>query len=189
MKFLLHFVMAVISVTLVSGTSIPLGGGKAIAVHFDQKEVDQSKYIAIAMPLVSGYYKLIVLEQISLNHACWKETGSEPTVVDPLLVKFNFTRLCRRYMDSNGFSIRVAGEDLAMKYSPRLEQQKGEIVLVGRSSAGPMMLIGRTRGIANGFLKLVLEPGWRFSRRVFKGKTLGHVYFMNDSIPLPLLPS
>jgi hypothetical protein len=28
-----------------------------------------------------------------------------------------------------------------------------------------------------GFMKIILEPGWRFSRRTFEGKSLGHFYF------------
>jgi hypothetical protein len=28
-----------------------------------------------------------------------------------------------------------------------------------------------------GFMKIILEPGWRFSRRTFQGKSLGHFYF------------
>lgn len=181
MKYLLCSGIVTLSMALLSSAAIPFWGDKANAAQFGQKEVDQSKYIAVAMPLTSGHYKLLILEQISPKRPCWKENGSAPTIVDPLLVSFNFTGICGRNIDSNGYSIRVANQDLVMQYNLGLEQLNGEIVLVGRSGAGSMMLIGRTRGMADGFLKILLEPGWQFSRRVFKSKTLGHVYFSNDS--------
>lgn len=187
MKYLLRISLAAITAGVLGaayvGTAISLGGGEAIAAQFGQKEVEQSKYIAVAMPLASGYYKLLVLEQISPKRACWKENGSAPTVIDPLLVTFDFTGICGRSTDSNGYSIRVAGEDLVIRYSLTIERRGDELVLIGRArdGSGPPMLIARTQGFAEGFQKFILEPGWRFSRRAFGSKTLGHIYFTNDS--------
>jgi Protein of unknown function (DUF3747) len=166
-----------------AGIEVPFWGGKAIAAQFEQKEVEQTKYIAVAMPLASGHFKLIVLHQASEVRPCWREQGVAPVVVDPLLVTFDFTGICGRSTDSNGYSIRVAGEDLVIRYSLTIEGRGNELVLIGRArdGSGPPMLIARTQGRAEGFQKLILEPGWRFSRRTYGGKTLGHIYFTNDS--------
>ncbi len=178
MKYLLRLGIAVASVAILGG-SYPK---TAIAAQFEQKEIDdQSKYIALAMPLASGHYKLLVLQQVSKARPCWSESGSAPVVVDPLLVNFDFTGICSRNADSNGYSIRVGGEDLGLQYRLAIEHQSNELLLVGQSAGGPRMVIARTHGLAQGFQKLELEPGWRFSRRAFKGKLLGHVYFTNDS--------
>jgi hypothetical protein len=141
----------------------------------------------MAMPLEGGYYKLLVIEQITDKRACWSENGANPTLVEPLLVTFDFTGICGRSTDSNGYSIRVGGEDMGLAYSLRIERGNGELLLVGvspRQSSAPKMIIARTRGMAPGFQKFILEPGWRFTRRVFNTKTLGHVYFTNESYAL-----
>jgi Protein of unknown function (DUF3747) len=200
MKYLLRLGIAVASVAVLGGAFTKI----AIAAQFEQKEIDdQSKYIALAMPLASGHYKLLVLQQVSKARPCWSESGNAPVVVDPLLVNFDFTGICSRNADSNGYSIRVGGEDLGLKYRLAIEHQGSELLLIGQAAGGPTMVIARTHGMADGFQKFVMEPGWRFSRRAFKGKILGHVYFTNDSysaatngsmassgsIPAPVAPS
>jgi Protein of unknown function (DUF3747) len=177
MKYLLRLGIIVASAAILGGAYPKT----AIAAQFQQQEIDQSKYIALAMPLASGHYKLLVLQQVSKARPCWSESGTAPVVVDPLLVNFDFTGICSRNADSNGYSIRVGGEDLGLKYSLAIEHQDSELLLVGRAAGGPPMVIARTHGMANGFQKFVLEPGWRFARRAFNGKLLGHVYFTNDS--------
>ncbi len=178
MKYLLRLGVATVAAAVLGGAQVKT----AIAAQFQQQEIDQSKYIALAMPLASGHYKLLVLQQISTARQCWSESGTAPTVVDPLLVNFDFTGICSRSADSNGYSIRVAGEDMALKYSLSIEHQGNELLLVGRTAGAPPMVIARTYGMADGFQKFVMEPGWRFARRAFNGKTLGHVYFTNDSV-------
>ncbi len=150
---------------------------------FTQTEVDQSKYVVMAVPIARGGYRLLVVEQIKDTRPCWSESGTDPVVVDPLLTTFDFTGICGRATDSNGYSIRVAQQDLGLQYSLRIEQGNGELLLVGSSNqGGPRMVIGRTYGMAEGqFLKFVLAPGWRLTRRTYEGRVLGHVYFTNDS--------
>jgi Protein of unknown function (DUF3747) len=178
MKYLLRLGVATVAAAVLGGAQVTA----AIAAQFQQQEIDQSKYIALAMPLASGHYKLLVLQQVSTARQCWSESGTAPIVVDPLLVNFDFTGICSRSADSNGYSIRVAGEDMALKYSLSIEHQGSELLLVGRAAGAPPMVIARTQGMADGFQKFILEPGWRFARRAFNGKTLGHVYFTNDSV-------
>jgi hypothetical protein len=56
-----------------------------IAATFSQEEVEQNKFVAIAAPLESGEYQLLILEQQSDKQACWSESGTNPVVVEPLL--------------------------------------------------------------------------------------------------------
>lgn len=155
----------------------------AIATMFGEKEVDQNKFIAIAAPVGSTSHKLLILEQISDDRACWSEFGSEPTQVDPLLVNFDFTGICGRSTDSNGYSIRVDGEDLALRYSLRIVQKDDDLVLVGAPNDDelPELEIGRANGVTNDFAKIYLNEGWQFAKRTFNDTTLGHVYLTYDS--------
>lgn len=159
----------------------------AQAYTFGQEEVDQSKFIAIAVPFAEGkQYNLIILEQISSTQACWEEKVDQPGVIDPLLLQFDFTGICGRSTDSNGYSIRQGGQDYAMDYRLSVVKQNGNLVLMGypsRNPGAPKLKIGETQSLTDGFLKIQLEPGWRFSKRSYNGKTLGHIYFTHDQVP------
>lgn len=156
-------------------------GTQAIASVFGQQSVDQSRFIAVAQSFSGGVAPpLLIIEQVSNARQCWSESGSNPVRVDPLLVNFDFTGICGRSTDSNGYSIRVGGEDIGMQYSLRIVQRNGDLVLLGVNTFERReMEIGRTNGIANGFNKIVLNPGWQFAKRTFNGQTLGHVYLTN----------
>jgi N-acetylmuramoyl-L-alanine amidase len=156
------------------------------AVTFGQAEVQQSNFVAVAVPHASGYYTLLVLEQRTEKKPCWRESGSGPTRIDPLLLNFNFTGICGRSTDSNGYSIRAAGQDLSMKYQLSLQKKKNDVLLLGmpaQSGKGKAIELGRTHGIRSGFLKINLNNGWRFTKRTYSGKSLGHVYFSRDTTP------
>jgi N-acetylmuramoyl-L-alanine amidase len=160
-------------------------------VLFGQKEVDQTKFIAISVPIARGKSQnLMILEQVSNQRACWQETGGTPATVDPLLLKFNFTGICGRATDSNGYSIRLAGKDVGMQYTLSLQKVNGDMVLVGTNRRNPFaqrLVIGHTGGITDGIMKINLEPGWRMTKRTYNGQTLGHIYFTNDSSELAKL--
>ncbi|HIK57378.1 MAG TPA: DUF3747 domain-containing protein [Synechococcales cyanobacterium M55_K2018_004] len=153
----------------------------ASATLFDQAEVDQSRFVAIASPVAGGsLYRLIILEQISNSRACWRESGN---VVEPLLLSFDFTGICGRNPDSNGYSVRVAGQDLGLQYSLRIRRSGSNLVLYAEPmnrSRGPALEIGRASTIADGPVRVNLNPGWRFTKRVFNGQQLGHIYLTND---------
>lgn len=153
------------------------------AATFEQKEVDQSKFIAVASPYGNQAHQLLILEQVSSTRPCWQETGVNNAQVDPLLLKFDFTGICSRSTDSNGYSIRLAGQDLGLKYNLRVVKRNGELVLLGvpnRDPKAPTIEIGRSQ-LNSGFAKIVLNPGWRLTKRVYNGKALGHVYLTNDT--------
>ena len=163
------------------------------AATFDTQEVTASNFIAVAAPYGNNQHQLLIIEQISNKRPCWSESGSNPVTVDPLLLKFDFTGICGRSTDSNGYSIRMAGQDMGLDYLLRVVERDGDLVLVGShrvNRAIPDIEIGRAKGMTEGFEKIVLNPGWRFTRRTYQGKALGHIYITSDSaIPPVTQPS
>jgi Protein of unknown function (DUF3747) len=155
----------------------------AAANQFEQMEVIQEDLIAIAAPVgQTAKHQLLILEQIADDRLCWTESGFNPVVVDPLLLQFDFTGICGRSTDSNGYSMRMGGQDWGLNYDLRIAQRDLELVLVGVPirGGGAHVEIGRTNGTASGFVKITLNPGWRFTKRTYQGQTLGHVYLTND---------
>ncbi|KKI98328.1 DUF3747 domain-containing protein [Prochlorothrix hollandica] len=170
---------------LVAGLSLLAVAKTAVAQTFGQQEIaQQNRLVPVAAPVDGGKsHKLVIFEQISDTRACWGESGSNPTIIDPLLLGFDFTGICSRSVDSNGYSIRMAGEDLGLIYSLAVVHNNGDIVLVGKNPinrSAPVVEIGRAYGMSNGYAKLNLYPGWRFTRRTYEGKPLGHIYVTND---------
>ncbi|MGB7416273.1 MAG: DUF3747 domain-containing protein, partial [Thermosynechococcaceae cyanobacterium] len=168
----------------------------AVAATFGQTEVSQNQFVIVAVPRQDDYYSLLLIEQISSSKKCWQESGSSPTVIDPLLLKFDFSGICGRSTDSNGYSIRQKGQDMALKYRLTVQKRSDEVVLLGVPSAGQSggsVEIGRTQGLEPGFLKIQLNRGWRLTKRTYQGKTLGHVYLTTDqpfeSLPIASRPS
>ncbi|MEG4812502.1 DUF3747 domain-containing protein [Microcoleus sp. F8-D3] len=178
----------VLTVAALAGSAIlTLGAiGSAKAFTFDETEINQDRVIVIAQPRPFGGYQLLIVEQVSDKRQCWSESGSNPVKVDPLLVTFDFTGICGRATDSNGFSIRMAGTDLALKYTLTLESVDGNVLLIGTpvDYQGKSVIIGRTNGDVNEFMKITLDPAWRLSKRAYQGRTLGHFYFTTNQ-PAP----
>ena len=179
MKRAFQRTFAALAMTVLSTVNV---ASEAVAFEFGQKEVEQERFVAIAVPRAYGH-SLIVLQQISNTTPCWSESGNNPIEVDPLLLNFDFTGICGRATDSNGYSVRMGGEDLALSHSLSVRGVGDEILLVATSRDNPYnepIVIGRTNGMSNGFVKIVLEPGWRFAKRTYQDKTLGHIYFTHD---------
>ncbi len=185
-KFALPKPLTALTIALLTTfTPISLNLVKAQAL-FGQEEVTQSSFMAIASPGGRGY-SLLLLEQLPSGRPCWRESGSTPVVVEPLLLNYDdFSRDCRRGTDGNAYSIRIDGQDFS-EYVLRFVEREGELVLVGTHRTDRTkepVDIGRTRGLSatgNDFLKIFLDPGWRFTRRTFEGKVLGHIYLTGDT--------
>jgi hypothetical protein len=153
------------------------------AFTFGQQEIDQKQIIAIARPYGDNQYDLLILQQIPGKQQCWSESGSNPVIVEPLLLNFDFTGICERSTDSNGYSIRIDGQDYGLDYLLRIVQRNGELVLVGThrtDSRQPEIVVGRTHGLGAGFLKISLLPGWQFTKRTYEGQVLSHVYLTGE---------
>ncbi|MGD2179554.1 DUF3747 domain-containing protein [Lusitaniella coriacea] len=169
----------------------------AIASLFGTIEIEQNRLIALASPFGRdrGHYQLLILEQLSNARPCWREFGSNPVRVEPLLLNFDFTGICDRATNGNNYSIRIGGEDLGGRYLLSIVRRGNDLVLIGSSLLEPNtppIEIGRTNGIIDGYQKIVLNPGWRFTQRTYRGKTLHHIYLTGDTTVVdapPTLPT
>mgnify|MGYP003564358719 CR=1 FL=1 len=160
------------------------------AQTFGAEDVPQEDYVAVAAPFGDNNYQLLIIEQKSDDRACWSESGSNPVVVDPLLIDFDFTGICGRATDSNGYSIRVDDQDYGLDYLLQVVKRDGELLLVGspRNSQDEEIVVGRTNGVSEGYLKIQLEPGWNFAKRTYENRVLGHIYLTKttgDVIDVP----
>lgn len=158
-------------------------GKKSIALNFDNAQLNQNQVIAIAQPSARGSYSLIIIEQISNQRPCWQEAGNNPITVVPLLLQFDFTGICERSTDSNGYSIRMGGQDMADQYRLQIIKVGNNLKLFGipfKDRSLPRLEIGQTNGISNDLSKIILNQGWTFTKRVYEGQTLGHFYLTND---------
>lgn len=160
------------------GLAAALQGARAASV-FSSQELDASRFAILAQPLGRSDWKLLVLEQIQPEPRCWQERADG--LIDPSLNRFDFSGICSRYIDSNGYSLRVADEDLASRYRLRLEQQGTSLRLLAMSPSQPTeLLVGRgtvSQRDKEGFVALQLEGGWQLQRRAYGSQTLSHLYF------------
>ncbi|MDV3351771.1 DUF3747 domain-containing protein [Leptothoe sp. LEGE 181152] len=157
----------------------------ALAAQFGQQPISDERVVAVAEPISNGrFYKLLIIEQLSSVRRCWQEEGSNPTTINPLLLNFDFSGICGRSSDSNGYSVRIGGEDLGSRYRLQVEKQGDSLVLVASPSplqrGLPRLELGRSNGSANDFVKIELDPGWTMTRRVYNGQLLGHTYITNN---------
>ena len=161
----------------------------AIAQNYSQQPIPSERAVAIAEPVANGrFYRLLVLEQLTDQRACFEEKAGTPTVIEPLLLNFDFSGICGRRSDSNGYSVSIGNEDLSRQYRLQVTRRGNSLVLValpgalpGRNNNDlPVLEIGRSNGVANDFVKLELDPGWQLTSRTLNGSAQGHVYLSNS---------
>jgi Protein of unknown function (DUF3747) len=150
---------------------------------FAEQKVDQANFIAVAVPYNYQQYRLAIIEQIPGQQQCWQESGSAPTTVDLTLLNFDHTNSCRKAVDTNGYTLRVNGNDDRVAYLLRLMPSNGDLFLVAdhQDPNLPDLVIGRTSGVAAAPIKINLEPGWQFTKRIYEGNVLNHIYLSNSS--------
>ena len=150
---------------------------------FDSRPLDTSRFAVLARPVGPSDWNLLVLEQIQAQPLCWEQRPDG--LIDPALNRFDFTGICSRYLDSNGYSLRIGDEDLASRYRLRLEQRGGSLALLAMSpNESGQLLVGRgpvPQRDRDGFVQIQLEPGWQLQRRVYGQQTLSHIYFANNT--------
>jgi hypothetical protein len=150
---------------------------------FTSQPLDQARFAVLAQPVGRSDWKLLVLEQIKPEPLCWEKRSDG--LIDPALNRFDFSGICSRYIDSNGYSLRVGDEDLASRYRLRLEQQGSKVSLLAMTPSQPTeLLVGRgtmSQRDREGFVAIELEPGWSLERRAYGSQTLSHVYFANGT--------
>lgn len=173
---------AVVGSAVVGSAALASLPGPSLAQSlFEAAPLDMQRFVLVAAPIGSkgDRAQLNIYEQLSPKRACFSVGAGKPAVVDPLLAGFDFTGICSRYIDANGFSLRIGGTDLATSYRLMVSRSSDDTVLLGlptKAGAGPELVIARTQGPGGGFLKFELEPGWTLMRRAFRGRQLGHVY-------------
>ena len=94
---------------------------------FESKPLPQDQFIVLGRPVGDSQWTLLVLEQIKPEPRCWMQRTDG--LIDPSLNRFNFTGICGRYIDSNGYSLRSGGEDQGSRVRLRLRQQDEELLL------------------------------------------------------------
>ncbi|MGC6482380.1 MAG: DUF3747 domain-containing protein [Synechococcus sp.] len=174
-------------IALASGAlaGIPL----AAANLFDSDPVDKERFAVLAQAVGEDRWKLLVLEQIKARPLCWEERNDG--LVKPSLNQFNFAGVCRRYLDSNGYSLRTGESDMAASFRLKVEaDSRGLSLFAIDSKRNQTLLIARStdnRRDRNAFVRFDLEPDWHLERRSYRGRALNHVYFAHpDSAEVQL---
>jgi hypothetical protein len=172
--------------TAAVATALPQAA-KAQGSVFTAADVDESQFVMVSAPIGKGESsQLNIYEQRTTARPCFAVSGASPAVVDPLLASFDFTGICNRYIDGNGYSLRIGGDDLGTRYRLSVVKTGSDIELLAvptRDPSRPTMVVARSGGPGNGFLKLNLEPGWKLMRRQYGKRLLGHLYVYRDDMP------
>ena len=165
--------------TLSGVATLNLAPGNAASSPFGSRPLDGTRFAVLAKPVGTSDWTLLVLEQIQVAPRCWEARADG--LIDPALNRFDFTGICSRYLDSNGYSLRIGDEDLASRYRLRLAQRGTSLALLAMTPSDPTeLLVGRGNvplRDRDGFVQIQLEPGWQLQRRVYGQQTLSHVYF------------
>jgi hypothetical protein len=170
-----------------AGAGLPLVQPRlaSAADLFQSVDVDAERFAVLARPVGDDDWTLLVLEQVTPQPACWQ--ARPDGLVDPSLNRFDYTGVCSRYLDSNGYSLRVAEQDLGTTYRLRVQQVGSRLELQAVSPGTSAILVVGRADIPlrdrDGFVALSLEPGWDLKRRTYGERTLSHLYFAS---PTPL---
>ena len=152
--------------------------------QFTEAPVPKNEVVAIAVPAGAIGYNLNVVQQVPGKQQCYAEQGSEPTIIEPLWTTFDFTGSCNRATDSNGYSVRLDGEDTSLDYRLDVIPQGDNLQLVAKNyKGGSNLVVGQTFGKPEPgeYVKIHLNPGWEFTKKAYEGKVLGHFFFSGDS--------
>jgi hypothetical protein len=158
-----------------------------LAQTFGNVGINEANFLVVAAPgSVAQPYRLLIVEQVQTSRPCWNlvDANVRPTQVNDLWNTFDFTGVCRLQKDSNGFAVRLSGQDVA---GARFEvnNRGGDLLLqfAPGTISRERITIGRTGGISpTGFTKIHLDPGWSLTKRTFNGQIVSShlVYFTND---------
>ena len=163
--------------------ALQLAPGHAASSPFSSQPLDGSRFAVLAKPVGSSDWSLLVLEQIQQAPRCWEPRPDG--LIDPALNRFDFTGICSRYLDSNGYSLRVGEQDLGSRYRLRVAQRGNTLTLLAMTPSDATELVVGQGSLPlrdrDGFVAIQLEPGWQLQRRVYGQQTLSHVYFANTT--------
>jgi len=176
--------LAAAGATLATGLTRPVAAQGSL---FTAVPVEQANFILVAAPIGNGESsQLNIYEQRTNKRPCFAVTGAAPAIVDPLLATFDFTGICNRYIDGNGYSLRIGGDDFGTRYRLTVVKTNRDVELLAiptRDPSRPTLVVARAGGSGAGFLQLRLEPGWNLMRRQYGTRSLGHLYVFRDTWP------
>jgi len=138
--------------------------------------------IAVAYPILGTEgYQLQIYEQKPRGRRCWAEESDGSCLIRSKLLEFDFKGSCARYIDLNGYSIRIGNNQMAIVYRPVIQRVGVNLCLVAvpakSTKENPKILIGTGKlGRVGRVQKIVLDKSWQITRRMFQGRPLGHVY-------------
>ncbi|MFM7087197.1 MAG: DUF3747 domain-containing protein, partial [Cyanobium sp.] len=141
--------LPLLTVTAALGTALASGPAMAQSL-FEAADVVQERFVLVAAPIGStNRYQLNIYEQVSDKRPCFAVEAGQPAAVNPLLASFDFTGICGRYIDANGYSLRVGDADLATSYRLSVLRTNEDTVLMAlptKAGAGPELVVARTQG-------------------------------------------
>ena len=142
------------------------------ATTFNEQQVDQNQFAVVAVPFGHREHRLEIIEQVAGKQQCWNESGAAPAQIDLLLLNFDHTDSCRRVINTNGYTLRLDGDDDRVSRIVKIIQDRGELKLVAfhKDPTQPSIEIGSTNGLSNGAMKIVLNPGWQITKRIYQGQ-------------------
>lgn len=157
------------------------------AILFEARPVQAERFAVLARPVGRDDWTLLVLEQLRPAPLCW-QTRSDG-LVDPSLNRFDFTGICGRFIDSNGYSLRFADGEARRDGSEglrlRVEAVGAELQLQAASpDLSGVLVVGRAplpARVRDAFVALRLEPGWELRRRSYGSQVLNHLYFSHPT--------
>lgn len=160
-----------------------ISASPAQAVSFEEQQVSQEDFTVVAVPFGYQEHRLEIIEQMPGGKQCWSESGVSPVTVDMLLLDFDHTDSCRRVFNTNGYTLRLNGEDDRVARVIKIVPQGGELKLMAyhKDPAKPDIEIGSTNGISNGAMKIILNPGWQITKRVHDGDMIDHLYLSGNT--------
>ena len=170
-----------LTLSAIASTSV-MAVPSAQAVTFKEQQVDQNQFAVVAVPFGHQEHRLEIIEQVAGEKQCWQESGAVPAKVDLLLLDFDHTDSCRRIINTNGYTLRLDGDDDRVSHIVKIVQDGGELKLVAfhKDPTKPSIEIGSTDGLTNGAMKIFLNPGWQITKRVYQGQTVDHLYLSGD---------
>ncbi|GAB4531752.1 MAG: hypothetical protein Tsb0014_15510 [Pleurocapsa sp.] len=182
MKITKNFKSLFLTLSAIATTTL-VATPKVEAVNFNEQQVDQNQFTVVAVPFGYKQHRLEVIEQIPGQQQCWSESGANPVKVDLLLLNYDYSNSCRRIINNNGYSIRINGKEDLTAYILKIVENNGELQLVAfhRDSTQPSIVIGKTNGLTDGAVKIMLNPGWQITKRIYDGKVVNHVYLSGNA--------
>ncbi len=162
--------------------------GTLLAQQFGNIAINAANFLVVSVPGSAAQpHKLFIVEQIQPSPPCWSivNPGGEPTQVNALWNTFDFSGICRLQRDSNGYAVRLNGQDLnGARF--QITDRNGDLILqfAPSTTSRDLITIGRTNGISpTGFTQIDLNPGWSLTKRTYQGVIVDSnlVYFTNDA--------